>query len=57
MMVMKRKHEMPPHLGVLHPKTHWEFQVLTMMEVVDVVIIAPFTVVASIHPRRQQEDD
>ncbi len=54
---MKRKHEMPPHLGVLHPKTHWEFQVLTMMEVVDVVIIAPFTVVASIHPRRQQEDD
>ncbi len=57
MMVMKRKHEVPPHLGVLHLKSHQEFQALAMMEVVDVVIIAPFIVIASIHPTKQQEDD
>jgi hypothetical protein len=57
MMVMKKKHEVPPHLCVLHLKTHREFQALEMMEVVDVVIIAPFIVIASIHPIKQQEDD
>jgi hypothetical protein len=42
-----------PHLDVLHLKTHQEFQALAMMEVVDVVIIAPITVVVIIHPRKQ----
>jgi hypothetical protein len=39
MMVMKRKQEVPPNLGVLHLKTHWEFQAWAMREVVELKFV------------------